>query len=172
MPSLTGSQLFHTYYGFNSSQTGILLGVSTTIGSGLGEVLGGPLGDFVMRRARVKAGGEPRPEARLVGIWPGAALLPVRRFSISPPTLPELTVSFLSGWIVDLRILHPLQNFLDWPGFRNGHHLFRHTNDHQHYLCLRLRLYVPFDILTFQNTAKVDPFVQAIEHKRVKQHKF
>lgn len=76
-PAVTVASIFHENYNFTASQSGLVLGISLTIGNCLGEIFGGPYLDIIMRKYRQKHNGNIEPEARLQGIWLGAVTLPV-----------------------------------------------------------------------------------------------
>ncbi|KAF2730876.1 MFS general substrate transporter [Polyplosphaeria fusca] len=72
----TGSQLFHEFYGFTVSQTGLMLSIPLLIGCIIGEANGGWLIDWMVVRHAKKHNGEKSPEARLDALWFGL-LVPI-----------------------------------------------------------------------------------------------
>ncbi|KAJ7781944.1 MFS general substrate transporter [Mycena maculata] len=78
LPAVTSATLFHELYKFTASETGLVLGLGTLIGSTLGELLGGVVIDRSMYLSRKgKKDDEIIPEVRLQGIWVGAILQPI-----------------------------------------------------------------------------------------------
>ena len=61
----TGASVASEYYGFNTSQTGLLMGVPLTIGCMLGEASAGWLSDVIINQYATRHGGYHKPEARL-----------------------------------------------------------------------------------------------------------
>lgn len=72
----TGSQLFHEYYDFSVSQTGLMLSIPLLIGCIIGEANAGWLIDWMSLRYARKHDGERVPEARLDALW-GGLLVPI-----------------------------------------------------------------------------------------------
>jgi hypothetical protein len=72
----TGSQLFREFYGFTTSQTGLMLSIPLLIGSLIGEANAGWLIDWMVVRYAKKHDGVKLPEARLDALWLGL-LVPV-----------------------------------------------------------------------------------------------
>lgn len=79
LPAVTVAAIFSDEFGWNTLQIGLAYGGALTIGGVLGEIFAaGWFLDVLVKRARRRLGGaNPAPEARLVGIWTGAVLLPV-----------------------------------------------------------------------------------------------
>lgn len=74
--AVTGASAFGSIYHFNTAQIGLAIGLSTFIGTLLGEALAGPVSDRILYLSTKRSGGAFRPEARLQAIWPGFVLLP------------------------------------------------------------------------------------------------
>jgi hypothetical protein len=72
----TGSQLFREFYGFTTSQTGLMLSVPLLIGCLIGEANAGWIVDYMVVRHAKRHNGEKLPEARLNLLWLGL-LVPV-----------------------------------------------------------------------------------------------
>lgn len=75
--AVTGSAAFGAIYHFNSIGVGLCIGLSTFIGTLIGELCGGPVSDRILYLYAKAHNGALKPEARLQGTWPGAFLLPV-----------------------------------------------------------------------------------------------
>ncbi|KIM85604.1 hypothetical protein PILCRDRAFT_65721 [Piloderma croceum F 1598] len=75
-PALTVATIFHTNYGFNTAQNGLVLGISLMLGAFIGELFGGHALDTILRQYRQKHDGVPEPEVKLRGIWLGTVMLP------------------------------------------------------------------------------------------------
>ena len=77
LPAVTVATIFSEAFGWNTLEIGLAYGGALTIGGVLGELFSGNVLDWLVKRARRRLGGiNPEPEARLVGIWTGAILLP------------------------------------------------------------------------------------------------
>ena len=76
MFAITGSAAFGSIYHFDPAQIGLAIGLSTFIGTLLGELSAGPVSDRVLYLYTKQHGGVPKPEARLQATWPGFILLP------------------------------------------------------------------------------------------------
>jgi MFS family permease len=74
--AVTGAKAFGTLYHFNTAQVGMAIGLSTFIGTLIGELLAGPVSDRILYLQTKRSGGAFRPEARLQAIWPGFFLCP------------------------------------------------------------------------------------------------
>jgi MFS family permease len=74
--AVTGAAAFGGIYGFDTTQVGLAIGLSTTFGSLLGELVAGSVSDKVLYLANKRHTGEAEPESRLHATWPGAFLLP------------------------------------------------------------------------------------------------
>lgn len=72
----TGSQLFKEFYGFTTSQTGLMLSIPLLVGSLIGEANAGWLIDWMVVRYAKKHDGVKKPEARLDALWFGL-LMPI-----------------------------------------------------------------------------------------------
>lgn len=72
----TGSKLFHEYYDFSVSQTGLMLSIPLLIGCLIGEANAGWLIDWMSLRYAKTHDGERVPEARLNALW-GGLLVPI-----------------------------------------------------------------------------------------------
>ncbi|MCJ1286218.1 hypothetical protein MMC26_005563 [Xylographa opegraphella] len=74
--AVTGSAAFGSIYHFNTAQVGMAIGLSTFVGTLLGELLAGPVSDRVLYLYTKSHAGVPKPEARLQATWPGLVILP------------------------------------------------------------------------------------------------
>ena len=74
--AVTGSAAFGEIYHFNTAQVGLAIGLSTFIGTLIGELAAGPVSDHILLLYTRSHGGVSRPEARLQATWPGAFLIP------------------------------------------------------------------------------------------------
>lgn len=74
--AVTGAAAFGSVYHFNVAQIGLAIGLSTFIGTLLGELGAGPVSDYILYLSTRKSGGESKPEVRLQAIWPGFILCP------------------------------------------------------------------------------------------------
>lgn len=77
MFAVTGSAAFNGVYKFGTIDVGLCIGLSTFLGTLIGEAAAGPVSDRLLYLYRKKHGGEIKPEARLHTIWPGTFLLPI-----------------------------------------------------------------------------------------------
>ena len=75
--AVTGSATFGSLYHFDTVGVGLAIGLSTFVGTLLGELLAGPVSDRLLYLYRRAHEGDSKPEARLQAIWPGFVLLPV-----------------------------------------------------------------------------------------------
>jgi len=75
--AVTGSAAFNGIYKFNTINVGLCIGLSTFLGTLIGEAAAGPVSDRLLYLYRKRHGGEIKPEARLHTIWPGTFLLPI-----------------------------------------------------------------------------------------------
>lgn len=75
--AVTGAAAFGGIYHFNTAGVGLCIGVSTFIGTLLGEICSGPVSDYLLLLYRRSHSGDPVPEARLQAMWPGAFLVPI-----------------------------------------------------------------------------------------------
>lgn len=75
--AVTGSAAFGKLYHFNPAQIGLAIGLSTFIGTLLGELCAGPVSDYLVFLHARSHSGDSVPEARLHAIWPGAFLVPL-----------------------------------------------------------------------------------------------
>ena len=73
---ITGAAAYGSVYKFDTAQIGLAVGVSTTVGSLLGELVSGVVSDNMLYYADKRKGGYADPEARLHATWPGAFILP------------------------------------------------------------------------------------------------
>lgn len=74
--AVTGSAAFGGIYHFDTVGIGLAIGLSTFIGTLLGEVCAGPVSDRLIYLYMRNHDGEAVPEARLHAMWPGFILLP------------------------------------------------------------------------------------------------
>ncbi|EMC98470.1 hypothetical protein BAUCODRAFT_32515 [Baudoinia panamericana UAMH 10762] len=74
--AVTGAAAFGSIYKFNTAQIGMAIGLSTFIGTLIGELLAGPVSDRILYIQTKRSNGAFRPEARLQAIWPGFFLCP------------------------------------------------------------------------------------------------
>ena len=75
--AVTGAAAFGKIYHFDSAQVGLAIGLSTFIGTLIGEAAAGPVSDYFLLLYTRAHNGESAPEARLHAMWPGAALVPL-----------------------------------------------------------------------------------------------
>ena len=75
--AVTGAAAFGSVYHFNTAQIGLCIGLSTFIGTLLGEISAGPVSDRILYLYMKTHNGQTKPEARLQAMWPGFFLLPV-----------------------------------------------------------------------------------------------
>ncbi len=75
--AVTGAAAFGKIYHFDVAQVGMAIGLSTTIGSVIGELAAGPVSDRILYLFMKRNNGRISSEARLTATWPGAFLLPV-----------------------------------------------------------------------------------------------
>ena len=74
--AVTGSAAFGSIYHFDPAQVGMAIGLSTFVGSVIGEFAAGPVSDLLLLAYRKRHGGVAYPEIRLHAMWPGLILLP------------------------------------------------------------------------------------------------
>lgn len=74
--AVTGSAAFGGIYHFDTVGVGLCIGLSTFIGTLIGEMAAGPVSDRLLYLYTKQHGGVPKPEARLQATWPGFVLLP------------------------------------------------------------------------------------------------
>lgn len=75
--AVTGSAAFGGIYHFDTSQVGLIIGIPTTVGSVLGELISGSVSDRFLYLANKRHGGQAEPESRLHATWAGAFILPI-----------------------------------------------------------------------------------------------
>lgn len=75
--AVTGAAAFGGIYHFNPAGVGLSIGLSTFLGTLIGELFSGKVSDYLLLRYARAHDGEPLPEARLHAIWPGAVLVPL-----------------------------------------------------------------------------------------------
>lgn len=75
--AVTGAAAFGSIYKFDTAQVGMAIGISTTVGSLLGELVSGSVSDKVFYYFDQREEGNAEPEKRLHATWPGAFILPV-----------------------------------------------------------------------------------------------
>ena len=75
--AVTGAAAFGQIYHFNTAGVGLAIGVSTFVGTLLGELCAGTVSDYLLLIYTRAHDGESAPEARLQAIWPGAFLVPL-----------------------------------------------------------------------------------------------
>ena len=75
--AVTGAAAFGSIYRFNTAQIGLCIGLSTFIGTLLGEISAGPVSDRILYLYMKTHNGQTKPEARLQAMWPGFFLLPI-----------------------------------------------------------------------------------------------
>lgn len=75
--AVTGAAAFGTVYHFNTAQVGMAIGLSTFIGTLVGELSAGPVSDRILFLQTKRSGGAFKPEARLHAMWPGFFLCPL-----------------------------------------------------------------------------------------------
>jgi hypothetical protein len=74
--AVTGASAFGSIYKFDAAQVGMAIGISTTAGSLLGELVSGTVSDQVFYYFDQREEGNAEPEMRLHATWPGAFILP------------------------------------------------------------------------------------------------
>ena len=74
--AVTGASAFGGTYHFNTAQIGLCIGLSTFIGTLLGELAAGPVSDRILHVYAKTHNGKMKPEARLQATWPGFILIP------------------------------------------------------------------------------------------------
>ena len=74
--AVTGAAAFGGTYHFNTAQIGLCIGLSTFIGTLLGELCAGPVSDRILYVYTKAHNGKMKPEARLQATWPGFILIP------------------------------------------------------------------------------------------------
>ncbi len=74
--AVTGAAAFGGTYKFDTVGVGLAIGVPTTVGSVLGELVSGAVSDNVMYLANKRKNGNAKFESRLYATIPGAFLLP------------------------------------------------------------------------------------------------
>jgi hypothetical protein len=74
--AVTGAAAFGKLYHFNTAQVGMAIGLSTFVGTLIGELLAGPVSDRILYLKTKRNRGAFTPEARLQAIWPGFILCP------------------------------------------------------------------------------------------------
>lgn len=75
--AITGAAAFGSTYHFDTVGVGLSIGLSTFIGTLIGELFAGPVSDRLLYLYQKKHAGDPVPESRLQAMWPGFFLLPV-----------------------------------------------------------------------------------------------
>lgn len=75
--AVTGASAFGSIYHFSTAQVGMAIGISTFVGTLVGELSAGPVSDRILYLQTKRSGGLFRPEARLQAMWPGFFLCPV-----------------------------------------------------------------------------------------------
>ena len=74
--AVTGAAAFGEIYEFDTAQVGMAIGLSTFVGTIIGELLAGPVSDRILYLQTKRSDGAFRPEARLQAMWPGFILCP------------------------------------------------------------------------------------------------
>ena len=74
--AVTGAAAFGGIYHFDTAQVGLAIGLSTFIGTIIGELAAGPISDRLLYLYTKAHHGKVKPEARLQGTWPGFILIP------------------------------------------------------------------------------------------------
>lgn len=74
--AVTGSAAFRSVYQFDTAQVGMAIGLSTFVGSVIGEFASGPVSDLLLLTYRKRHGGTFYPEIRLHAMWLGMVILP------------------------------------------------------------------------------------------------
>ncbi|ORY00098.1 major facilitator superfamily domain-containing protein [Clohesyomyces aquaticus] len=77
--AVTGAAAFGaaSKYHFDTVGVGLAIGLSTFVGTLLGELFSGPVSDYLVLLHRKRHDGKLVAEARLHGMWPGFVLLPI-----------------------------------------------------------------------------------------------
>jgi len=74
--AVTGSKAFGSIYHFDTAQVGMAIGLSTFVGTLIGELAAGPISDRLIYMYTKAHDGKVKPEARLQGMWPGFVIMP------------------------------------------------------------------------------------------------
>jgi hypothetical protein len=77
LPAVTVSHVFSQHFNFSTLVIGLAYGGALTIGGLIGELGGGIVVDYIIKRERQKHGENVEPEVRLKAIWTGEILVPV-----------------------------------------------------------------------------------------------
>ncbi|KAF2099251.1 MFS general substrate transporter [Rhizodiscina lignyota] len=77
LPAVTVAHIFTQFFRWNTLDIGLAYGGALTIGGTLGELAGGLVVDYIVKRERKRLGRDPEPEVRLQAIWTGEILLPI-----------------------------------------------------------------------------------------------
>lgn len=75
--AVTAAATFGSIYHFNTAQIGLAVGISTTVGTLLGEITAGPVSDYLVYLYRRSHEGDVKSETRLQATLPGALLVPI-----------------------------------------------------------------------------------------------
>jgi hypothetical protein len=74
--AVTGSAAFSSIYHFDTAQVGLAIGLSTFVGTCIGELASGPVSDRILYLSTRKNNGISKAEIRLYATLPGSILLP------------------------------------------------------------------------------------------------
>jgi MFS family permease len=74
--AVTGSAVFSSIYHFDTAQVGLAIGLSTFVGTAIGELASGPVSDRILYLSTRKNNGVSKSEIRLYATLPGFILLP------------------------------------------------------------------------------------------------
>jgi MFS family permease len=74
--AVTGAAAFGSIYHFDTAQIGMAIGLSTFVGTIVGEGFAGPISDFILNAHTKRHRGDAKPEVRLQAIWPGFIICP------------------------------------------------------------------------------------------------
>ncbi|KXL42978.1 hypothetical protein M433DRAFT_58968 [Acidomyces richmondensis BFW] len=91
--AVTGAAAFGSIYNFNTAEVGMAIGLSTFVGTLVGELSAGPVSDRILYLQTKRSGGAFRPEARLQAIWPGFILCP------AGVIIEGVTLQYKTHWI-------------------------------------------------------------------------
>ena len=91
--AVTGAQAFGSIYHFDTAQVGMAIGLSTFVGTLIGELAAGPISDRLIYLYTRANNGKVKPEARLQGMWPGFVIMPAGII------IEGVTLQYKTHWI-------------------------------------------------------------------------
>jgi hypothetical protein len=74
--AVTGAAAFGSIYHFNTAEVGMAIGLSTLIGTMVGELAADPISDLTLLLYTKRQDGRSKPETRLQAMWPAFIILP------------------------------------------------------------------------------------------------